>query len=133
MNTPGAAGPRADSAKEAAAAAAAGTEGGAAAAGGSADVSRLLAGPAPHAQPEPARHKEGEEEGGDGAEASGWRRRKEPRRRASCACAELPGETGREGISALGPSPKVIAGRYLVLPAVGFPTLEITLYQSALR
>lgn len=57
--------------------------------GGSADVSRLLAGPAPHAPPEPAGGcGEGKR---DGPVASGWRRRKEPKRRRAAHAPSSPG------------------------------------------
>lgn len=64
--------------------------------GGRADVSRLLAGPAPHAPPEPAGGKgEGKR---DGAVASGWRRRKEPKRPGALRMRRTSREASQLGV-----------------------------------
>lgn len=88
--------------------------------GGSADVSRLLARPAPHAQPEPARKGEGE----GGGPSRGFRVAPQEGTQALGALRmrRTSREAGQLGLSALGLLPKVISRRCFALPAVCFPT-----------
>lgn len=95
----------------------------------SADVSRLLAGPAPHAPPEQAREGEGER----GRRSRGFR--VAPQEGTQALGALRMRRSSRDScpqeLAALGPLPKVIRRGYLALPAVAFPTFGMRLSQRA--